>query len=200
LDPYLDVITNNFLEKGFSVSKDFLSAEEVNVALSRIDLLMKENAFSKAGIGNKQSFQQNEAIRNDFISWLEPEDELFKNMFFSKISELILHLNRHCYLGLNDFEFHLAHYGKGNYYKKHRDAFKTDDARKVSVVCYLNKNWKPEDGGELQLYLADETDVTIEPLAGQLVIFESRMEHEVLISNADRYSITGWLKNKSRLF
>jgi SM-20-related protein len=196
----LDVITNDFLDKGYSLAKNFLSPEEVDIVLKRIEALREENAFSKAGIGNKQSFQQNETIRNDFIFWLEPEDELFRNMFFSKIGELMLQLNRHCFLGLNDFEFHLAHYGKGNYYKKHRDAFKTDDARKVSVVCYLNKNWHPHDGGELKLYLNDGSEITIQPIAGQLAIFESSLEHEVLLSHADRYSITGWLKNKSRLF
>jgi SM-20-related protein len=64
----------------------------------------------------------------------------------------------------------------------------------------LNKNWKPENGGELKLYLENGEELTIEPRAGTLVVFESHMEHEVLMSHADRYSITGWLKNKSRLF
>ena len=68
------------------------------------------------------------------------------------------------------------------------------------MLLYLNSNWKPEDGGELMLYRDELSPMKIEPLGGRLLVFESEMEHEVLMSNADRYSITGWLKNKSRLF
>jgi len=84
----------------------------------------------------------------------------------------------------------------GAFYKKHKDAFKSDDARRISVILYLNKNWEKENGGELKLYL-ENSEETIEPISGRLVVFESHLEHEVLESKTDRYSITGWLKSKA---
>jgi SM-20-related protein len=193
-------ISENISEKGFSITEDFLSTQEVHQVLSKIKALQEEKNFKPAGIGNKDQFHQNKEIRNDSIFWIGHQDEFFTSLFFSRIEELILELNRSLYLGIKDYEFHLAHYKAGNFYKKHRDAFRSDDARILSVVCYLNLNRKPEDGGELKLYIENQVPITIEPIAGKLVIFESHLEHEVLESHTDRYSITGWLKNKSRLF
>lgn len=199
METSLNVITDNFYNSGYSVTEHFLSLSEVDVILDRIRELKEENAFKLAGIGNNAAFQKNENIRNDFIYWIEPGVSPFGEIFFSRMDELVQLLNRRCFIGIKDYEFHLAHYEAGSFYKKHRDAFRSDDARKVSVICYLNKSWSPKDGGELKLYFDDAPGLTIEPLAGRLVVFESHLEHEVLPSHNDRYSITGWLKNKSRL-
>lgn len=166
--------------------------------MRRIKELETQKSFKQAAIGNRTEKQTNSEIRSDTIFWLEKEDATF-TFFFKKIDELILHLNRNFYLGINDLEFHLAHYPAGAFYKKHKDAFKSDDARKISVILYLNRNWKKENGGELKLYLGDP-EKTIEPIAGRLVVFESHLEHEVLESKTDRYSITGWLKSKKLAF
>lgn len=166
--------------------------------MSKIKELETQKLFKQAAIGNKTGKQTNTQIRSDNIFWLEKDDETLA-FFSDRINELILHLNRNFYLGINDSEFHLAHYPAGAFYKKHKDAFKSDDARKISVILYLNQNWEKENGGELKLYLKD-SEKKIEPIAGRLVVFESHLEHEVLESKTDRYSITGWLKNKSRLF
>lgn len=166
--------------------------------LSKIKELESRKLFKQAAIGNKTEKQTNTQIRSDNIFWLEKDDETL-SFFLNKINELILHLNRHFYLGINDHEFHLAHYPAGAFYKKHKDAFKSDDARKISVILYLNHNWKKENGGELKLYL-ENSEKIIEPVAGRLVVFESHLEHEVLESKTDRYSITGWLKSKGLAF
>jgi SM-20-related protein len=166
--------------------------------LSKIKELETQKLFKQAAIGNKTEKQTNADIRRDSIFWLEKDDAAF-SFFSNKIYELISNLNRHFYLGINDHEFHLAHYPAGGFYKKHKDAFKSDDARKISVILYLNKHWKKGNGGELKLYL-ENSEMIIEPLAGRLVVFESHLEHEVLESKTDRYSITGWLKQKSHPF
>ena len=119
------------------------------------------------------------------------------HIFFDRVDIITQAINRRCFLGINDSEFHFALYEKGSYYKKHRDAFENDDSRKISVVLYLNKNWKEEDGGELMIY--SEENLKVEPRAGTLVIFESHLEHEVLESRKDRISITGWLKNVRKI-
>lgn len=184
---------------GYSVCDNFISLSETEVFLSKIKELGQQKLFKQASIGKAGSKQTNHDIRKDHIFWLDNEDDSFREIFFKRIDELVLNINRHFYLGINDYEFHLAHYPAGAFYKKHKDAFKSDDARKISVILYLNKDWKNGNGGELKIYLENKTE-TVEPIAGRLVVFESHLEHEVLESRTDRYSITGWLKNKSRIF
>ena len=62
------------------------------------------------------------------------------------------------------------------------------------MIMYLNKNWKQEDGGELCIHHNDHLQ-NISPISGKAVFFKSsEMEHEVLVANKARMSITGWLK------
>lgn len=198
MEPAIKII-NDIESQSYCVCDNFISVRETEVFLSKIKELEQQKLFKQASIGNAELKQTNSEIRKDHIFWLDNADESLRPVFFDRIEELVLNLNRHFYLGINDYEFHLAHYPAGAFYKKHKDAFKSDDARKISVILYLNNNWVLENGGELKLYLSNKTE-TIEPIAGRLVVFESHLEHEVLESKTDRYSITGWLKNKSRLF
>jgi SM-20-related protein len=68
------------------------------------------------------------------------------------------------------------------------------------VVYYLNIDWIPADGGNLLIYSTEnnvEKTITIAPLAGRLVCFESeKLDHEVTEAFAERYSVTGWLLNR----
>jgi SM-20-related protein len=198
LEPAIKIL-EDIETNGFAVCDGFISVSETELFLSKIKELEAKKLFKQAAIGNADLKQTNADIRRDNIFWLDNGDDEMCKLFFERIDAIVLNLNRHFYLGINDHEFHLAHYPAGAFYKKHKDAFKSDDARKISVILYLNKNWKKENGGELNIYLENRTE-TIEPLAGRLVVFESHLEHEVLESKTDRYSITGWLKNKSRLF
>nr|WP_271711558.1 2OG-Fe(II) oxygenase [Marinigracilibium pacificum] len=121
-----------------------------------------------------------------------PETECFYN----EIDRLVETLNRYCFLSINDYEFHFAVYPPGAFYKKHLDQFKTNDGRLMTVICYLNENWDSSFGGELMIYPGDDSK-TIAPLPGRLVLFKSdELPHEVLKTNKDRFSITGWLKHK----
>jgi SM-20-related protein len=105
-------------------------------------------------------------------------------------------MNRYCYLSLSDYEFHLAHYPTGTFYKRHLDQFVGRNNRMISVVIYLNEHWKVGDGGELQIYL-ESGDVTVQPKARRCVLFKSAdVEHEVLTTNVGRDSLTGWLLYK----
>jgi len=102
-------------------------------------------------------------------------------------------------MGLLHQEFLYAMYPKGTFYQKHIDTFQNDDRRKLSMVCYLNDNsWKTTNGGELVLYPKGKERITIYPLPGRVVIFESQvLEHEVKeVLKEERLSITGWLKTR----
>lgn len=169
-----------------------------SICLGLRNLLLEkeqEGVFKKASIGNKVHATEALAIRSDKISWIENNSENeFEKSFNFQINDFCTYLNRTCYTGIKDWEFHYALFEKGAFYKRHIDRFKNDNSRKYSVVTYLNQDRKVDDGGALVIY-TDQGAVTILPEWGRTVIFKSDLlEHEVMVSGKDRLSITGWLK------
>jgi SM-20-related protein len=189
-----DSIADNLAEHGFAVADQFLSQKEVSDILSLADFKNGLEEFKKAGIGKKQGLQINEAIRGDYIQWLDKESapEPTK-IYLNRLHDLIQHLNQALYLSLKDFEVHMTIYPIGSYYKRHLDQFRHDDHRKLSVICYLNENWTAADGGQLKMHLKTGEQEVL-PLAGRLVCFRSdQIEHEVLPATRERLSLTGWV-------
>jgi SM-20-related protein len=118
-------------------------------------------------------------------------------MIFDVIDKFILHLNQTCYTGLTGYEFYYTLYPQGSFYKRHLDQFKSNDNRKYSMIIYLNKEWGAADGGELCIYHLTGAQY-IAPEEGTSVFFKSNeLEHEVLLTNKPRMSITGWLKSNA---
>jgi len=159
-----------------------------------------QGAFKPAGVGKGTRHQNNEAIRRDRILWLP--DELGNGVLselFVLIEAMRAAFNRELYAGLESFEGHFAIYPPGGFYKRHIDTFRDDDARRISFILYLNKSWKPSQGGELRLYLEGNREAVIAPQAGSVVLFDSRkFPHEVLPSEAERRSFTGWFKVRGK--
>jgi len=198
-NPLFETIIEDLLQNQFSIMDGFFTLEEVD--LLRQSLLEKHEAdrFRKAAIGKLNKKEIIDEIRGDFILWIdESQANETEQIFFRKINELINYLNRTCFMGIQQKEFHYAIYPKGTFYKRHLDTFQNDDRRKLSIVCYLNEdNWKKEYGGELTLYTKDK-EVELLPIPGRAVIFESQiLEHEVkIVKDSERLSITGWLKTR----
>lgn len=195
-------IIADILEHQYSIVDGFFSLEEV--AELRQSLLTKyeEDNFKKAAIGNRVNETIEKSVRGDFILWMnEANAEPLEKQFFSKINSFVDYLNKTCFLGILQKEFHYALYPEGTFYKRHLDTFQNDDRRKLSMVCYLNdENWKPANGGELVIYngvAGEEKEINIYPFPGRMVIFESQvLEHEVKPVKTPRLSITGWLKTR----
>jgi SM-20-related protein len=197
-NPLYENIIADLTNKQYSIVDNFFTSEEV-VAL-RESLLHKyeEDTFKKSAIGNRTNEVVKKAIRGDIILWIDENNiNPSEQLFFNKINNLKDYLNRTCFMGINQKEFHYAIYPEGTFYKRHLDTFQNDDRRKLSFVCYLNEeNWQPENGGELVLYLEKGEEV-VYPFPGKVVIFESQiLEHEVKSVNTPRLSITGWLKTR----
>lgn len=196
MNPVFEVIADGLAEHGFAVEDQFLSQPEVDEIL-KAQRFNASSDFKKAGIGNKQAFQIQEAIRGDYIKWLDKTDspEAFK-VYLTKLQQLVQFLNQALFLSLKDFEVHMTVYPTGSFYKRHLDQFKKDDHRKLSVILYLNQDWKEEQGGQLRMYLPGKTKDLL-PVAGRLVIFRSdEIEHEVLPATRERLSITGWMLDR----
>jgi SM-20-related protein len=200
LDPLFETIISDLMTQDYSIVDHFIDPK--TVALLRDSLLVhfEEDRFKKAAIGSKTNEVIAAAIRGDYILWIDERIQTHvENLFFKRLNDLVAYLNRTCFLGILQTEFHYALYPPGTGYKRHLDSFQNDHKRKLSIAFYLNpEDWTETDGGALALYIkgaGEEQTVLVPPVGGRMVIFESqKIPHEVLKANGDRLSITGWLK------
>jgi SM-20-related protein len=178
----------------YLIIDDFLSDELLAEIKSYFLAMLESNDFSDAAIGTLNERRLEKSLRGDKIYWLDGKSDIQMHNFFLLSEELIEKLNQLCYLSLSGSEFHLAYYPVGAFYKKHIDQFKGKSNRLISVIIYLNEGWKEGDGGELKIFKPDGTDFLVAPLAGRCVMFKSdTVSHEVVITQVNRYSLTGWL-------
>jgi SM-20-related protein len=190
----LERIVDGLAEQGYAVIDNFLDPEEVKAILGLEAFNDAAASFKKAGIGKNQGLQINEAIRGDYIQWVDRNTAPAPvKVYLDKLQALIQAVNRGLFLSLKDYEVHMTVYPPGSFYKRHLDQFKKDDHRKLSVICYLNEDWHEEHGGQLRMHLPNEI-VDFLPLAGRLVCFRSdQIEHEVIAGTRERRSLTGWM-------
>jgi len=78
-----------------------------------------------------------------------PPYESRQTRVFAEIDALSEYLNRTCFTGIRRKEFMYAIYPPGAHYERHVDNFQNKNARKFSVVTYLNRDWEPGRGGKL---------------------------------------------------
>ncbi|EKA4466689.1 SM-20 protein [Vibrio parahaemolyticus] len=176
---------------GYYIWDDFLSEDEV----TQLRDCIPDN-WKKARIGRNDDVTRIESIRSDKIQWLKPAMGQPIANYLSKMEEIRQEVNRHFFLGLFEYEAHFAKYEKGDFYQKHLDCFKGNENRRLTTVFYMNESWSEEDAGELIVYdLNDKEIATIPPRGGRLLVFLSeQFPHEVLPTNAQRFSIAGWFR------
>lgn len=195
---YADEVYLSWVDKlaadDFVIIDNYIKDDMFRLIQSFFNEQRKEDELVKAGIGSLGDHAINACVRGDYIYWLDKSRDARLEDFYRMVEELIEKLNRYCFLSISDFEFHLAYYPEGTFYKKHLDQFRGRNNRIISFVLYLNENWQKGDGGELKIFGDHEQE--IEPLAKRLVLFKSaEVEHEVLLANQPRFSLTGWLLN-----
>jgi SM-20-related protein len=198
--PVLEKIIDDLVENGFTIIDDLLLTEQSHSIKNRLLELKAEDEFKKSGIGKAVLHQVDESIRGDFIRWIETDD-LHPSIecYYQFIENFIAFANRSLYLNLKDLESHYTFYPPGKGYLKHRDRFREKPHRVLSMVYYLNENWQPGDGGELDIFDQRIKKLqTIAPRMNRLVVFKSEMVHEVLPSIQSRYSLTTWLLDKEK--
>lgn len=190
----LDKLLDDVYCHGYSVIENAIDQQLIGSLLSEA-INLKEH-FSLAGIGRENELQTNKAIRKDKTLWFDGASAA-QTDYLTLLEALRLHINRHCFLGLFDFECHFARYQQGDYYKKHYDAFKGRSNRVFTTICYLNT---PASGGELLIYKPRTNQVltSVKPKAGTFVVFESeRFMHEVKTTEDTRYSVAGWFRKNT---
>jgi SM-20-related protein len=203
----LDTVTPNLCEHiaaeltdvGWSVTEQFLPPPQIAALADELQSRWGDGAFRAAGVGVGEQLHIRPDIRRDRVHWLEETAQTAaEHPYFAALESLRRAINQHLYMGLFGFEGHMTVYPPGSFYRKHLDQFQGVGYRKVSTILYLNPDWQPEDGGQLRLYIngsgeGEYRDVL--PLSGTLVTFLSdRFYHEVLPTQRERMSITGWFK------
>lgn len=184
-----DLVANDYL-----VVDNFISDQFYQRVQRYFQDLLDESEFSKAAIGSSKDRQIESSIRGDFIYWLDQEKDSEVSELFDLFDEVVRQLKQQLFLSISDYEFHFALYPPNTRYEKHVDQFHGRKNRVISMLIYLNENWQSGDGGELKLYESGGREVLIEPIAKRLVMFKSdTVEHEVMLTNTNRRSLTGWL-------
>ncbi len=186
-------ISDDLRSTGYSINPLALP-EQLGEDLLQQLISMEKDAFHQAEIGRNQQLTRHESIRKDEICWITDASDAGRD-WLNWLDEAQQFFNRHLFLGLFSSESHFAHYSPGDFYKRHFDAFKGEGNRILSIVVYLNHDWKAENGGELVLFenAEDQQGIKVIPDFGTVVVFLSdEFPHEVLPAHHDRYSIASW--------
>ena len=195
MEKIFDCLIDSFIKDKVGIAENFLSVSLAAHLKNNLIGLFENKKLLNAGVGNATVVNQDKLIRSDMIYWLDRKHEnQYENDFFDLMDEFVLYLNRTCYTGITGYEFHYTLYESGTFYKKHIDQFQQNGSRQYSMIMYLNADWKAADGGELRIHHVEE-EQNISPDNGKSVFFKSSdLAHEVLLTNKQRMSITGWLK------
>ncbi len=191
-------ITNALSTTGWYVGDSIFSAALTSDLSNRGHSLSSAGHLHAAQVGRADGAQLSERSRSDDTLWLtDAPHEAYEREALAAVNTLRTDLNETLYLGARSTELHFARYAPGAFYVKHRDRFRDNDARVVSMVFYLNETWATDAGGELVIY-DDDAEGTrlacVSPRSGTMVCFLSdRFPHEVLPATRERLSLTGWL-------
>lgn len=193
----LDKILQELEINGFCYVEKVISVEKLMEMNQFFE--SHKSQFEAAKVGSGPHRERVERIRGDYTYWLDTLNptEPFAS-FLNTLNELKDQINTHFFLGLKEFECHLAFYPEGTFYQKHIDRFELDSSRRISFIFYLNQEWKVEWGGELVIYDKQGSELKrFYPLPGSFVCFLSEeFPHEVKASKKERRSLTGWMHNK----
>lgn len=190
-----ETLINSFIENKIGICNHFIKEDLATQLKMNLLHLNQQKLLTKAGIGNESKLQVDKSIRSDSIYWLDRTHlNSYETEFLDLIDEFLKYLNMSCYAGITSSEFHYSLYEKDSFYKTHLDQFNNNSSRKFSMISYLNKDWKKNDGGELMIHQNNHHQ-SISPIQGKTILFKSdELLHEVLLTNQRRFSITGWLK------
>jgi SM-20-related protein len=196
----MGAVVADLADKGWSVVRDFMVPAAV--AALRVECLARngQGLFHQAGVGRGQA-ERVAAVRGDAIQWIEADDpQPSVRAYLAMADALRTRVNREFFLGLAELEVHFAVYPAGAFYKKHRDRFRDDDRRTLTVIVYLNEDWSEADGGQLRVWTdpsGEGSSFDVLPEGGTLVAFLSdRFWHEVLPARRQRLALTGWFKSR----
>lgn len=202
---FAQAMAGDFVTQGWAVRENFLELARWQALAAEAERLWEQGAFRKAGIGRVSAQRVDTGIRGDYTLWLDEQLTPTACEFVARELEALRStLNAAAYLGLFEFEGHFAMYPAGAGYARHLDQPGGSEARRISMVLYLNADWQACDGGELCLYPPAQTQaiaaaaIKVLPRGGTLAIFASAgTHHEVRAARRARLSLSGWLRSRA---
>lgn len=189
----IDQILDDLNTSGFALVDDVYPHEYVRNLVQECSSNLE--AFRAAGIQNGVVSH----IRSDHILWID--DQLpIAQQHINTLENLAQAFNQAFYLGIKEVEAHFACYNAGEFYALHRDNPQQKNDRMISTVFYLHESWQEDWGGQLRLQDKNDQWHIIPPVSNRLVIFQSDLLHEVLLSKQQRLSITAWLRSGNSIW
>lgn len=198
----IETVVEQLADKGWCAVPGFLPGDLVARLAEEARALYESGRLQPAATGRGAQREVRTGLRDDVIAWLEEDSaSAAQQEYLAHMEALRLAANRELQLGLFDLEAHFARYPAGARYQKHLDVFQRDSRRTLSVICYLNGGWRESEGGQLRIFLDENSagqHVDILPQGGTLACFLShRFPHEVLPATRERLSLTGWFRRRA---
>ncbi len=175
--------------------------------LDKIDELFSKKELSLASISNgvseenKETFGTDTNFRRSNVSFHRPTDENY--WIFQRINRAIEETNNLYYnYDLNGYDY-LQYTQYDEAYKGHYDYHidmsfdaKSDDAqpRKLSIVLMLNTPKTDFEGGDFNIKIGGDNDITIPFERGFMVLFPSFLLHKVQpVTKGIRKTLVAWV-------
>lgn len=193
-------VLDGLAERGFAVVEDAFPAAFLDDLAAEAHAAWSEGGYRRAGVG--RGADRVPEVRSDHILWLDPAAPTpLQARYLADLDHLREGVRRQLYLPVHEVEAHFAVYPPGAFYRRHLDRFRQTPHRLVSCLLYLNRGWRPEDGGQLRLFHpapgGGEAHLDVLPEHGTFVSFLSdRIEHEVLPTTRPRASLAAWLRRE----
>ncbi|XP_042880822.1 prolyl hydroxylase EGLN2-like isoform X2 [Penaeus japonicus] len=188
---------------GVCVIENFLGENRADQIRAEVGGLHRHGVFHDGEVMARQD-QARGRVRGDKIAWVTGSEPNCSSIgqLVSVVDSLVAKCNNHQQAGkLASYNIKwrtramVACYpGQGTHYVKHVDN-PNGDGRCITAIYYINKNWRPQDGGVLRIYPEGTNKVAIiEPLFDRMLFFWSdrRNPHEVMPASVTRYAITVW--------
>ena len=183
-------------EKGVWIEDELFSVSTLHELLALAKEFEGNGSFRLAQIGKDEKKQLAPDVRKDQIFWIN--DWSVEPLL--RVQEMLVALQkvarRELFLPLKRFEAHFSCYKNGDFYKPHVDRHQKAPGRVLSLVLYLN-DLSESDGGELVIHHCEGegTGLTVRPKQGRVVVFDSRVLHEVKTVHTSRFSLTCWFRD-----
>lgn len=194
----IDELIETLATDGFAVAEDFLPRPLVAGLIEAAAAREAAGGMARAAIGRSAARTFESEVRRVEAAWLDGRCSA-EAEFLALAETLRLAINRRLYLGLFEFEAQFLTYAPGGFYRRHLDSLAGSRNRIVSMVSYLNRDWQPAHGGELDVWRRPDDHgapaVTLAPRAGSMVLMLSEeIPHAARPAAAVRRVIAGWFR------
>ncbi len=190
---------------------DTTSSQRENMTFLRGDF---STTSGEVGINtNFKTFEESNKIKEEKLSLLKKEDITqiwlygYPKNEMTPLRKLYTELTKYLYdiddsVDLN-LDISISLYNKGCFLDDHIDG-KSPVKNYASMLVYLNKDWKAEDGGNLILRGDDNIDYKVVPEFGTVAIidlqnFDIYHQVEEVINDVERYTIICFPFDKKNL-